>query len=113
VKAVLIVECINHGEVQTVAFWTRIMDLAGPGLGSAVMGEPCRRWGCWDITSGEMRPVPYKTNYRRANSKGSRGVMAEYILESGRRYHVRAPLSWKRTDEYDCEVADDGEIRRL
>jgi len=56
------------------------------------------------------RELPARMDYSNANSKGSRGVMACYILESGKRYFVKAPVSWKQTDEYVCYVDENGNI---
>ncbi len=52
-------------------------------------------------------------DYSEANSVGSRGVYAYYILESGKIYEVSEPLTWKKTDRYLCTVTPDGEIEKL
>lgn len=52
-------------------------------------------------------------DYSRANSVGSRGVYAYYVVESGHIYEVSEPLSWKKVDQYFCTVDGDGEIVRL
>lgn len=49
-----------------------------------------------------------KKDYSRANSKGSRGVYAEYILESGKIYDVK-----EHNDRYFCKVNKAGTIIRL
>lgn len=51
-----------------------------------------------------------KTDYRNANSIGSRGVFIYYLLESGQLYEVRHPVTWNRYRRYFCTVSDDGEI---
>lgn len=68
------------------------------------------RWGVLNIDTG--REVVGRTDYSKSNSKGSRGVRMWYTLESGRRYKVRSPQSWKSTDEYYCHVTTDGDIVR-
>lgn len=77
-----------------------------------VFGGPSdfQRWGVWDLGTG--REVYGHTDYSKANSKGSRGVRIYYTLESGRRYRVRAPQSWKSTEEYICYVTEEGNIIR-
>ncbi len=54
-----------------------------------------------------------RKDYKYSNSKGSRGVLIEYILESGRIYEVKKPLSWQRSERFFCKVADNGEIVRI
>ncbi len=54
-----------------------------------------------------------KLDYRKSNSKGSRGVFAEFVLESGHYYDVRSQISWGRSERYFCTVLDTGEIVRV
>jgi hypothetical protein len=39
-------------------------------------------------------------DYRRANSRGTRGVYASYMLEYGYIYEVSSPQSWSTTERY-------------
>jgi hypothetical protein len=111
VKASLVIEAIGHGESQRMRLYRGIMREAGFGrVGDALLGDWPNRWGVWDVVMG--REVYGRTDYSQANSKGSRGVRIWYTLESGRRYKVRSPQSWKSTDEYICHVAEDGDIVR-
>lgn len=48
-------------------------------------------------------------DFSRANSVGSRGVYAVYILDEGGCYDVKSPRTWKKNDRYLCIVRD-GEI---
>lgn len=57
-----------------------------------------------------LRP---KLDYSRSNGKGSRGVFAEYILESGRIYEVLSRETWKRGRRYFCIVTQDGDILEI
>lgn len=57
-----------------------------------------------------LRP---KLDYSRANAQGSRGIFAEYILESGHIYDVLSRVTWKRSERYFCTVSDDGDIVNL
>lgn len=57
-----------------------------------------------------LRP---KLDYSRSNAKGSRGIFAEYILESGHIYEVLARVNWKRSERYFCTVSDAGTVVEL
>lgn len=88
-----------------------IMREVGLGrVGTALLGNWLNRWGVFDAKTG--REVYGRTDYSQANSKGSRGVRIWYTLESGGRYRVRSPKSWKSIDEYICNVTEDGNIVR-
>lgn len=54
-----------------------------------------------------------KRDYSRANSKGSRGVMVNYVLEQDEIYQVKDPRSWRSVSYYHCAVTPSGDIRRL
>lgn len=110
-KASLEIEAIGHNTVQQVKLWCGIGRDTGFPM-QQVIGRPShfQRWGVWDADTG--REVYGRTDYSKANSKGSRGVRIWYTLESGRRYRVRAPQSWKSSDEYICHVTEDGNIVR-
>lgn len=77
------------------------------------------RYGVSEISgiypSGGLRKVPLRCNkdYSKANSVGSRGVYAYYIVKPGCIYEVHEPVSWKRTKHYFCTVTLDGEIVEL
>lgn len=51
-----------------------------------------------------------KTDYSKSNSKGSRGIFCEYILEPGKIYEVKSQVSWKNADRYFCIVNGNGDI---
>jgi hypothetical protein len=78
--------------------------------GARLLGDWCNRWGVWDASTG--KEIYGRTDYSQSNGKGSRGVRIWYTLESGVRYKVKAPQSWKSTDEYYCHVSENGEIVR-
>jgi len=46
------------------------------------------------------------SDYSKGNSVGSRGVYRDYMLEGEKIYHVMAPESWKRTDDYFCRIVN-------
>lgn len=54
-----------------------------------------------------------KADYKRANSRGSRGVVLWWTLESGRVYEARYRTSWKVWEHRFIAVADDGDIKDL
>jgi hypothetical protein len=112
-KASLSIEAIGHNAIQILK---HLGGMCRPtGLSGVLFGSPSdyERWGVWEITAqgGEIKQHG-RADYRGTNSAGSRGVRIWYEIESGKRYRVRAPRSWKRTDEYFCTVSDDGEIVR-
>lgn len=80
------------------------------------IGMPPR--SCWVAEITGISPIykyereflPRKLDYTNANSVGSRGVVAEYILESERIYEVKEQVSWSRTRRYFCAVSDEGDI---
>lgn len=52
-------------------------------------------------------------DYSNANSKGTRGVYVNYILEENELYWVKAPMSWKSVSFYYCAVTPSGELKRI
>lgn len=114
--ASLSIEAIGHRTVQQMRLWSGVLREAG--LGACVhraIGSPSdfKRWGVWEVAeSGSQREIHGRTDYSKSNSRGSRGVIIWYQLESGKRYLVKAPSSWKSTDEYTCRVTNAGEIVR-
>lgn len=57
--------------------------------------------------------LSFSTDYARANSVGSRGVMRVYPLYSGRLYEVYERLTWSRSRRYFCRVRDDGTLEEI
>lgn len=55
-----------------------------------------------------LRP---KHDYSESNSKGSRGVYANYFPEYHKIHEVSSPQSWKSIDRYFCMFDEDGEHR--
>jgi hypothetical protein len=52
-------------------------------------------------------------DYTHANSKMSRGIIVNYVLESGKIYEVYHLTTGSRIRRYFCTVRDDGEIIEL
>lgn len=115
-KAYLEIELFGEDARQMMRLWEAIGNMAFPGLGTATFGGmPPSGWVA-EITGFDQKYkyarkfLKRKLDYSRANSKGSRGVYAEYILESGKIYDVKQQISWKRVHRYFCTVNQDGDI---
>lgn len=84
-----------------------------PGLGTSIFSIPPSAWIA-EITGTDPKYkfkrefLRYKKDYSRANSVGSRGVYANYILESGKIYDIK-----EHKDRFYCTVTDNGNIVRL
>lgn len=61
----------------------------------------------------ERQFLKAKADYKRANSKGSRGVQLWWTLESGRVYETRYRTSWKAWEHRFLAVTDEGDIKDL
>lgn len=94
-RAILELELRNDHTVQMLRGLYRMGESAQKGLGRAVAGEwpsnscwvakitgPCGRFGM------ARRFLDFKKDFSKANSKGSRGVTAVYILDDGEYYEV-------------------------
>jgi len=53
-----------------------------------------------------------RVDYKDSNSKASRGVFLNYILEPGRIYEVSKPTSWKCTERFFATVDNSGAINK-
>lgn len=80
------------------------MDLPGPRVMAYRITGP---------DAGSIGPLRGHRDYRRANSKGTRGVMVVYTLEEGTIYRIKAPTSWRSSVQYFAVVDATGEIRRM
>jgi hypothetical protein len=118
-KATLGLELFGDNIMRQMQATRRSLNELGPGLGDEIIGKvPAGTWVAeiigHDLRYGYQRQFSGEPpDYTRANSKGSRGVFAWYILESGRTYEVKAQLSWSRTERYFCFVSPEGEIIRI
>ncbi len=115
-KAILEIELFGEDTRKMLKLWTSIANDALEGLGDMVIGNmPPSGWVAeiigFDPKYKYARNfLKRKLDYSRANSKGSRGVYAEYILESGKIYEVKEQTSWKRSHRYFCTVNQEGDI---
>jgi len=73
----------------------------------------CRAWvAAVDPIKGQRRFLTPVLDYRTANSKGTRGVYANYILRPGDIYEVSNPTSWSTTERFCCVIVD-GQLVRV
>lgn len=118
-KAFLELELFSEDTRAMAKLYSNIADCIVPGLGGMVIGTiPPSSWVA-EITGFDEKYkyarkfLKPKKDYSRANSKGSRGVFAEYIIESRKIYEVKASLTWRRIERYFCTVDEEGEIIKL
>jgi hypothetical protein len=116
-RATLKIECIGDNSDQLLKFWKRTTaDMLGSGIADATFGSSKLSYFVAEITGFhpkfkfERNFLRFKKCYKHANSKGSRGVFAWYLLDSGKIYDVLEPVSWKNSQRYFCTVNDEGEI---
>ncbi len=101
-------------------FWKSVTtDICGKSLAEVTFGTMKASYFVAEITGFhpkfkyERKFLQCKKDYKNANSKGSRGVFAFYILESGKIYDVLDPYSWKNSHRYFCIVDELGNIEIL
>lgn len=79
-------------------------------------GPRARPYGIWEVkgfggalfSKHELQP---QKSYAEANSVGSRGVFAYYLLQRERIYEVLEPVSWNRDEHYYMYLEGDEEVR--
>ena len=115
---VLKVECIADHADHLMKVHRNLANSLIPGLGDYTFGKMPRGYWVAEIIGRhpkfrfQREFLRFKKDYSEANSIGSRGVYAYYILEDNKVYEVCSPISWKNTDRYFCTVVG-GEIIRL
>lgn len=119
-KATLNVECIGDDARAQLNFSRALLtEVFNAQVAKGIIGEATANYFVAEITGFDPKYKYQRTflrakkDYRRANSKGSRGVYAWYILESGRVYDVLERVSWRRSERYFCKVTDQGDIIRI
>lgn len=80
--------------------------------------QPCSTWvaeiiGPDPIYRLKRKFIDRKIDYAKSNGVGSRGVYAEYIMESWGIYEVSEQVSWKRVERYFCTVTEEGDIIKI
>lgn len=118
-KASLRLEFIGANDFNAIRGAARIINAIAPGLGDAFVGDmprgPYVAEIAWSVESMRFarRYLPSQRDYSKANSKGSRGVMLCFILESDRLYEVHSRISWRNSETYYAAVSEDGSVYRL
>lgn len=119
-KATLSLEYIGESQDARLAMLTGMCEQAIPGIGKTLVGDPRSRkpWIAEIVGVGgqyclKRRFLKPNWQRKRSNGSGSRGVELWFVLESGRLYEVKSPVSWRSTDRYFCSVTEDGEVQRV
>lgn len=118
-KASLRLEFLGSNDFDAIRGAGRMVNAIAPGLGEAFIGDIPRgpyvaeiTWNA-ELMSFARRYLPSQRDYSKSNSKGSRGVMLCFIIESDRLYEVHSRISWRNSETYYAAVAEDGSIYRL
>lgn len=110
-KANIKIEAIGHGNDQLFKFWGMVLDeCVCRGLSKII--EMPTRYGVWKVVGDNMIEVRGRTDYSQSNSKGTRGVYINYILDGGKIYYVNNPISWKCVERFFATVDQSGNIIR-
>jgi len=118
-KAALKIEAIGDNVDQELKLYRDMTNFMMPGLGDMTFGKSKRNYWVAKITGYDSKYhyerefLKGRKDYRKTNSKGSRGIYLWYTLESGYLYEVSSPSSWKRRERYFCIVTDKGEIKQV
>jgi len=116
VKASLKIEAIGNNSYQEMRLYRLVMNECFPSAGDILL--PGMKKNYWvakicgvDNKFGYAREfIRGKTDYRNANSKGSRGVYIYYILESDNIYEILQPITWIKSKRWFCQVDENGDI---
>lgn len=120
-KATLCVEYIGEANDAKLGLLAGILrESLGASVSSAVVGNSRpRKPLAAEITGKDPRFgvarkfLQPKWQRKNANGACTRGVELWFVLESGKLYEIKSPVSWKSSDQYFCTVLDDGSIKRL
>lgn len=120
-KATLNLEFIGADTYQKFSAITKMYNGLAPGVGDYLIGGTPKGMKPWvaEITGSDDKFKLSRSflkpnwDYKNANSKGSRGVMLWFILESDKLYEVYARASWKNSNRYFCTVNVTGDIYYL
>lgn len=117
-KAALKVEAVDDNTYKYFSFWTNMLNAGVPGLGDSLELPKRNYWVAQiigtDVRFGYNRQfIKPRTDYRKSNRPGSRGVYLWYTLESGKFYEVKRPVSRQRFERFFCTVTDAGEIKQI
>jgi len=113
-KAHFSLEFIGAGNYDKVRFFEAMCDKAGRRQQRSSGGNPWVARMYKDL-DGRVRPafLTGKRDYSGANSKQTRGVMLNFILEENEIYWVNELTSWSSHARYHVAVSTDGSVYRL
>lgn len=114
----LSLEVFRDDTRQTTMLWERISDMILPGSG-ALFRLPSNRPFVARLTGldkrfGFQREFQrFKLDYSRANSIGSRGVFAVYLIDADPSdvFEIREQTSWRSVDRRFCRFVNGDEVR--
>lgn len=122
-KCILILELFGEDTRQLYKIYRGMFEVGGGDFGRMYfdkhIGTPPRSSWVAEITGPDEKYglarsfLRCKMDYSQANSKGSRGIFAEYILSQGKVYEVKSQESWGRSIRYFCTVGPEGDIIEL
>lgn len=122
-KGVLILELFGEDTRQLFKIYRACFDAGGGAFGRAYfdkfIGMPPRSSWVAEITGPDEKYglkrsfLRCKLDYSQSNSKGSRGIFAEYILSQGKIYEVKSQETWSRFRRYFCIVNSNGDIMEI
>lgn len=120
-KGIVTLELFGEDLRQATKIIRGVFDLYGAReIFDKAIGVPPRSSWVAEITGPDEKYglkrefVRAKLDYSRSNSKGSRGIFAEYILSSGKVYEVNSRVTWGRAERYFCIVDEEtGDIIQI
>lgn len=111
-KGLLILELFGEDTRQIEKLYRGMFETGGGDFGRAYfdkhIGVPPRSSWVAEITGPDEKYglsrvfLKAKTDYSKSNSKGSRGILVEYILSQGKIYEVKEQITWGRSERYFC-----------
>lgn len=119
-KATIGIEKVGGSEHILVAAHRAVLNRYAPGVWDGLIG-PNVESKVWvaEITGSDLiykysrKFLKCKVDYSKANSKGTRGVIHWFILETGKIYEVESPVSWSRKERYFCKISECGDIIKI
>lgn len=119
-KATIGVEVINDNDREILGFYSNMFNEGLDGFGDIVFGgKPSPSFWVAEIVGFhkkwkyERKFLKHKKDYSKSNSKGSRGIYAWYILESGRVYEIKEMTSTRSSYRYFGKVTSSGEVEEI
>ncbi len=122
-KGILILELFGEDVREIFKIYRGVFSVCGGEMGEAIfdsaLGVPARSSWVAEITGTDPKYglarsfLPCKIDYSKSNSKGSRGLFADFILSQGKIYEVKSQVTQTRFERYFCTVDENGDIIKL